>query len=72
MDVITSQEIDAEHNNHLRLLASEIVSKLYQAREVMQLKLIQAAVDRALEMIVEERTRNGQTAADREGHRQVP
>lgn len=51
-------EQDAEYNNHLRLLASEIVSKLYQSREVMQLKLIQAAVNRALEMIVEEKTHN--------------
>lgn len=48
-------EQDAEYNNHLRLLASEIISKLYQASEVMQLKLIQSAVNRALEMIEEQR-----------------
>lgn len=58
MNVITSQEIDAEHNNDLRLLASDIISTLYKKREVMQLKLIHAAVERALEMIAEERKRN--------------
>ena len=44
-------EQDAEYRNHLRLLASEIIVKLYDAKDVSQLTLLKIAADRALELL---------------------
>ena len=47
-------EQDAEYRNHLRLLASEIIHKLYEAKDADQLTLLKIASDRALELLTEQ------------------